>query len=45
VRVETDAEMTCDAEEFHFTARLSTYDQGALFAERRFTRSIPRQFI
>jgi uncharacterized protein len=45
VRVETDVEMTCDAEAFYFTARLSTYDQGALFAERRFTRSIPRQFI
>jgi uncharacterized protein len=45
VRVETDVEMTCDAHEFHFTARLTTYDQGALFAERLFTRSIPRQFI
>lgn len=45
VRVETDVEMTCDAEAFHFTARLTAHDQGELFADRRFTRSIPRHLI
>lgn len=45
VRVETDVEMTCDADAFHFIARLTTYDQGELFADRRFTRSIPCHLI
>ena len=37
--------LTCDAEAFHFTARLTAHDQGELFADRRFTRSIPCHLI
>ena len=42
VRVESDIEMTCDAESFRIVARLSGYESGELFAERRFDRTIPR---
>ena len=42
VRVETDVEMTCDATAFHFTARLTTFEDGSVFADRHFTRTIPR---
>jgi uncharacterized protein len=42
VSVESDIEMTCDAESFRLVARLSGYESGELFAERRFDRTIPR---
>jgi uncharacterized protein len=42
VRIESDITMTCDEQAFHLVARLSAYDAGELFAERRFDRSIPR---
>ena len=45
VRVETDIEMTADAENFFMTARLTTYDADEIFVERHFTRTIPRRFI
>jgi uncharacterized protein len=45
VRVETDIEMTGDADNFHLTARLTTYDAGEVFIDRRFTRTIPRHHI
>ena len=45
VRVETDVELTCDAVAFHITARLTTFDNDAVFAERQFNRSIPRLLI
>jgi uncharacterized protein len=45
VRIESDIDMTADADSFHLVARLSAYDRGELFAERRYDRHIPRQFI
>jgi uncharacterized protein len=45
VRVETDIEMTCDDNAFHFTARFATYERGEEFAVRTFTRTIPRFLI
>ena len=45
VRVESDIVMTCDEHSFFMEARLSAYDTGELFAERRFNRVIPRDHI
>ena len=42
VRVESDIEMTCDEDAFHFKARLAAYEGDDLFAQRHFTRMIPR---
>lgn len=42
VRVETDIELTCDRESFHFTARMATFDGGEPFVERHWTRTIAR---
>lgn len=45
VRVESDIVMNCDEHSFFMEARLSAYDAGELFAERRFNRVIPRDHI
>jgi uncharacterized protein len=45
VRVEADVEMSADAESFHLVARLTTFDGETLFAEKKFTRSIPRRCL
>lgn len=45
VRVESDIVMTCDAEAFYLTGRLSTFDNDELFIERRFDRVIPRDHL
>ena len=45
VRVESDIQMSCTATAFNFTARLAAYDAGAIFAERLFTREIPRDHL
>ena len=42
VRVESDIVMTCNEHSFLVDARLSAYDAGELFAERRFHREVPR---
>ena len=41
-RVESEIEMTCDDREFHFTARLATFDGERPFVERRIVCSVPR---
>ncbi len=45
VRVESDLDMTCDAEAFVMTARLAAYEGDELFAERWFDRRIPRDHV
>lgn len=41
-RVESEIEMTCDQRDFHFTARLMTFEGEHPFAERRIACSVPR---
>jgi uncharacterized protein len=42
VRLESDVAMTCNESDFLIDARLTAFENGALFAERRFNRTIPR---
>ncbi len=44
-RVESEITMTCDAQSFHVDARLTAHDGEALFAERTFHRTIPRDHL
>ena len=44
-RIESDLEMTCDAESFYINARLTTYDGDAVFVDRRYSRTIPRDHL
>ena len=44
-RIESDVSMTCTAEAFLMTARLTAYDGGQVFAERRFEYSIDRDHV
>ena len=45
VRIESDVEMTCDADTFRVVARLAAYDADDLFAQRDFDRTIPRDHV
>jgi uncharacterized protein len=45
VRVESDITMTCTESSFLVGARLAAYDHDELFAERRFEREIPRDYV
>jgi len=45
VRIESDLVLSCDAATFRITGRLSAYEGDAIFAERRFERSIPRDHL
>jgi uncharacterized protein len=45
VRVETDIEMTCDADSFFVKARLTAFDSDTVFAERRFDHTIARDHM
>jgi uncharacterized protein len=45
VRVETDITLTCTAESFRMQGRLTAFDGGELFAERRFDHEIERDHL
>lgn len=43
--VESDISMACNEHEFLMEARLSAFEGSTLFAERRFSRAIPRGYL
>ena len=45
VRVESEVSVRCTSERFHMQGWVKAYDDGKLFAERRFEEVIARDFL
>ena len=44
-RTHVKTEMTCDADRFYTTAKLTTFVEGDLFFEHEYKDSVPRRFV
>jgi hypothetical protein len=43
--VHVEAQMTCDASAFHFSARIVAQEDGVVVSERNLHETVPRLFV